>query len=214
MQPSPGAPASPLALSWDERQRLAAWLSLPEDDGAELLGGRIVYEAMVSLEHGDALVGLSELLGPCRGPRRDGRGGWWLSQDPDLYLAGNGVRPDMAGWRVDKHPTPPRKVNVGVEHLGVYVDPPDWACEVLSETTRRRDEPGGVKWRTYWEAGVAHYWLVDLIALQVTVYARGARDYEPVDIAGTSAVKPLAPFAEVSFDASRLFVLAEAVSDR
>ncbi len=210
--PSPSAPPhgplSPVAL-----KRIEAWLALPEDDGAELLGGRIVYKAMASLEHGDAIVGICEQLGISRGPRRQGRGGWWLSQEPDLYLAGNGVRPDIAGWRVEKHPSPPRKVNVGAEHLGVYVASPDWVCEVLSESTRARDEAGGVKWRTYWEAGVAHYWLVDLVGMQVTVYARGARDFEPVDIAGASSKKPLAPFAEVDFDAGRVFILAEAARD-
>ena len=66
--------------------------------------------------------------------------------------------PRHGGLARRQAPRPPRRQNAGVEHLGVYVDPPDWACEVLSETTRRRDEPGGVKWRTYWEAGVAHYW--------------------------------------------------------
>lgn len=207
--PIPSSPPisllSPLAL-----KRIGAWLALPEDDGAELLGGRIVYKAMASLEHGDAIIGISGQLDTLRGPRREGRGGWWLSQEPDLFLANNGVRPDIAGWRVEKHPSPPRKVNVGAEHLGVYIAAPDWVCEVLSESTRTRDEPGGVKWRTYWEAGVTHYWLIDLVGMQVTVYARGARDFEPLDIAGASSKKPLAPFAEVDFDASRLFILAEA----
>lgn len=204
----PGSDPSPMGL-----KRIEAWLALPEDDGAELINGRIVYKAMASLEHGDAIVGISEQLGISRGPRREGRGGWWLSQEPDLYLAGNGVRPDIVGWRVEKHPSPPRKVNVGAEHLGVYVACPDWVCEVLSESTRARDEAGGVKWRTYWDAGVAHYWLVDLVAMQVTVYARGADDFEAVDIAGGSSLKPLAPFSDLSFDAQRVFILAEAARD-
>jgi len=64
---------------------------------------------------------------------------------------------------------------VGAEHLGVYVDAPDWVCAVLSESTR------------------------------------GVRSFEPLDIAGASSKKSLAPFDEVDFDAARVFILAEAV---
>ena len=190
-------------------RRLEAWLSLPNADRAEMLDGRIVYKAMPTFEHGDAVIGISGQLDRYRGPRGGGRGGWWLSQEVDLYLSGQGVRPDLVGWRIDTHPTPPRKVNVGSRHLGVYVTAPDWVCEVLSGSTRRRDEEDGIKWRAYWEAGVGHYWLVDLTRNQLTVYRRGERDYEPVDVAGRESRKMLAPFDEAEFEARRVFMLAD-----
>lgn len=199
----------PLPDASPARSRLEAWLRLPPGDRAELLNGVIVYKAAPSLEHGDAILGVAEQIGRLRGPPSGSDGGWWLSQDVDLYLDGQGIRPDIAGWRVAKHPTPPRKVNVG-EHLGVYVAPPDWVCEVLSPSTQPRDARSGVKWRAYWNAGVEHYWLVDLDRSQVTVYRRGERDFEPCDIAGRSSEKPLAPFETVPFVARRVFILSDA----
>ena len=202
----PDAPdASPLdALSL---RRIEAWLALSENDRVELLDGRIVYKAMPSLEHGDAVFEIAGQLHRFRGPRSADGGGWWFSQDVDMLLAGQGLRPDLVGWRIAKHPEPPRKVNVGPKHLGVYVTPPDWVCEVISESTRTHDERDGAKWRAYWEVGVGHYWLVDLEREQLTVYARGEGDYEPFAVAGRSSMKKLAPFDEIEFDARRVFML-------
>jgi len=187
--------------------RLEAWLLLPPGDRAELLGGRIVYKAMPSIEHGDAIMGIAEQLGRYRGPPGDGGGGWWLSQEVDMFLGGQGLRPDVVGWRVDRHPRPPQKVNIGEKHLGVYVAPPDWVCEVLSGSTRLRDAEEGLKWRAYHEAGVSHYWLVDLAREQILVHRRSERDYEAIEVAGRDAVKALPPF-ETAFVAKRVFLLS------
>ncbi len=46
---------------------------------------------------------------------------WWLTQEVDLYLAIEGLRPDVAGWRIDRHPAPP-----GVEWY--------WLVDRLSES--------------------------------------------------------------------------------
>lgn len=207
--PTPDAHA-PGAATSQALQRIEAWLLLSDRDRVELLDGRVVYKCMASFEHGDAIIEIAGQLRMLRGPA----GGWWLSQDVDMLLAGQGLRPDIVGWRVDRHPEPPRKVNVGARHLGVYVTPPDWVCEVLSESTRAHDETDGVKWRAYWEAGVGHYWLVDLTRGQITVYQRGGADYEPVDVAGRTSVKALAPFGEVAFDAGRVFMLTERATQR
>ena len=197
-------------LTPDAEKRLDAWLSLPERDRAELLGGRIVYKAMASIEHGDAVMGIAEQLGRFRGPPGT-PGGWWLSQEVDMYLSGQGLRPDMVGWRMDKHPKPPRKVNLTNRHLGATVTAPDWVCEVLSSSTRARDEEEGVTWQAYHEAGVGHYWLVDLLRQQLTVYRRGSRDYEAVEILGREGVKAVPPFETIELIAQRVFLLADLV---
>ncbi len=195
-------------------KRLVSWLSLPQSDRAELLRGRIVYQAMASLEQGDAAGGICGQLDKFRGPPGGGMGGWWLSQNVDLFLAGQGLRPDLVGWRVDRHPRPPQKVNVGDKHLGVYVTPPDWVCEVLSSSTRSRDEEDGVKWQAYHEAGVGHYWLVDLSKEQILVYRRADRAYEPIEVAGRAAEKPLPPFDSAVFLARRVFLMTGLMSSK
>ncbi len=204
----------PGALAPEALKRLEAWLLLPDRDRAELLLGRIVYKATPSLEHGDAVIGISEQLGRFRGPLDAGGGGWWLSQEVDLFLAGQGLRPDLVGWRMEKNPRAPQKVNIGSRHLGVYVTPPDWVCEVLSGSTRGRDEEDGAKWQAYFEAGVSHYWLVDLAREQLLVYRRGARAYEPIEVAGRETVKALPPFETVEFVAKRVFLLAGMMKPR
>ena len=197
-----------VGLAPEARKRLEAWLSLPDGDRAELIEGRIVYKAMTSIAHGGAILGIAAQLGGLQGASDEGGGGWWLSQDVDMVLSGQGVRPDLVGWRIDKNPRPPEKINVSDRHLGVYVAPPDWVCEVLSGSTRARDVEEGAKWQAYYDAGVGHYWLVDLQQEELLVYRRGARSYEQVEVARRDEVKPLPPFASVDFVARRVFVIS------
>jgi Uma2 family endonuclease len=200
---------SDAALYSESERRLDAWLSLPDGDRAELLDSRIVYKTMPSIEHGDAILGIAGQLDPYRGPPSGSEGGWWLSQDVEMFLSGQGLRPDMVGWRVERHPDPPEKVNVAPRHRGVYTAAPDWVCEVLSASTRSQDLDEGVKWRASHSAGVGHYWLVDLVRRQITVYVRRATTFEPVDVAGVEAEKPLAPFVARPFMTRRVFLMRQ-----
>jgi Uma2 family endonuclease len=161
-------------------RRLRAWLSLPDEDRAELINGQIVYKAMPTIAHGSAIMALGgNLRDADGGSAGQGGGGWWLSTDADLFLAGQGMRPDAVGWQADRYPRLPEKVNVG-EHLGVYVAVPDWVCEVLSPSTRDRDELDGTKGKAYFRAGVSHYWLIDLDAERILVHRRGERAYDEI----------------------------------
>ena len=195
--------AEPAALP----KELIEWLSLPEEEQVELLDGRLVYKAMSRPQHGAGMAGVVGQFLRFQGPPKpDGGGGWWLSLDTQMLLAGQGLRPDVVGWRADRHPRPPRRVNVR-KHLGVVAEPPDWVCEVLSRSTSHRDR--GVKWRAYHQAGVEHYWLVDLRSERITVYRRTATGYEVVTEVGRNDVVPLPPFESVEFVAELVFLLNE-----
>lgn len=186
---------------------------LPDKDRAELLNDRIIYKASPSIEHGGAAADVIGQLLRFQGPPGGGRpGGWWLSQEVDLYLSGQGLRPDLVGWRVDRHPRPPKKVNVGNTRMGVYVTPPDWVCEILSPATRAQDEVEGIKWNAYFEAGLEHYWLVDVQRMQITVYQRGERSFSPVAVVGRDDVRRLPPFEAVEFESKWVFLIADFVS--
>ncbi len=192
------------------QQKLVEWLSHP-DPHIELLGGELRPRAMARASHGAAqgiIFGqLMKLHGP-GGTWGDGQEPpgerWWLSQDPDLYIGGECMRPDVAGWRLDRHPRFPEVVNVG-EYLGVYVTPPDWVCEVLSKSTAARDL--GIKWQAYQRAGVEWYWLVDLQNETLMVFHRSERYYEAVQISAPAAAPHhLPPFEQLDFVLSPLFV--------
>lgn len=185
---------------------LLEWLALPDGDGWELFNGRLVGRAMATLDHGDAVGGIWEQIGRLRGPPPAG-GGWWLSENVKMFLSGQRLQPDLCGWRIEKHPRPPGKVNVD-KHQGVCTTPPDWVCEVLSPSTSHGDR--GVKRNAYHAAGIAHYWLINLASQDIAVLSRTATGYELVAQAGRDDTVVLPPFEPIEFAVSRVFVIAAA----
>ena len=97
---------------------------------------------------------LGEELGPPFKRGRGGPGGWVILDEPELHLAKDILVPDLAGWRIERMPA--------ITNELPYFDlAPDWACEVLSTSTRKMDKT--LKVPKYAAAGVGHVWLVDPI---------------------------------------------------
>jgi Uma2 family endonuclease len=90
---------------------VADWLAQPEDARLELIDGELIEKAMPTFKHGRAQ---GHTVGALGGPfdRRaggsGGPGGWGLATEVDIVLDGRGYRPDIAGWRRDRMPAPPR----------------------------------------------------------------------------------------------------------
>ena len=61
----------------------------------------------------------------------DASGDWVILPEPELRLGKDALVPDIAGWRVNKHPR--NQANSFSEVV------PNWVCEVLSPTTRNID---------------------------------------------------------------------------
>ena len=80
-----------------------------------------------------------------------GPGGWRIIDEPELHLGADIVVPDLAGWRRETMPEYPDAAYCTIA--------PDWACEVLSPSTRRLDL--GEKRDLYTSEGVRHLWFVD-----------------------------------------------------
>lgn len=76
---------------------------------------------------------------------------------------GSPVEPDLICFRAGNQPRRGDKNFLGI---------PDLVLEVLSPGTRNRDR--GVKFRTYQEAGIPEYWIVDPSTRTVVVHALGA----------------------------------------
>lgn len=107
-------------------------LALPEDTRAEVLSGHVVALPGPSPRHSRAQGALRRLIG---GPYDDddgrgGPGGWWILIEVDVRLAPHDiVRPDLAGWRRERLPSPwdERPIEVA----------PDWIGEVISSHNSR-----------------------------------------------------------------------------
>jgi hypothetical protein len=104
---------------------IADWLAEPEDRGAELLGGYIVYKAFPSLDHARTQRKLGLWVDPFDHRPGDGDrpGGWWIGPEVDILIANQGVRPDMAGWRRDRFPNKPRPGPEGSSAIGPIGSP-------------------------------------------------------------------------------------------
>jgi len=90
---------------------------------------------------------------------RSGPGGWWILPEPGVELADSPeVVPDVAGWRRERMPDLP---------TGAITLAPDWACEILSPSTRQHDHR--IKRPFYARVGVQYLWFVDLDAQTLSV---------------------------------------------
>jgi Uma2 family endonuclease len=142
---------------------IAEWLAQPEDARLELIDGELIEKAEPTFEHGLAQTGTSSAI---REPfnRRPGGpggpGGWWIGTEIDIVMDGRGYRPDIAGWRRERLPVPPKQRPVTVR--------PDWLCEIVSESNRATDTVK--KLRRYHQAGVPHYWILDQVDRTLTVH--------------------------------------------
>lgn len=198
----PGTEVGSTAASGPLRQAtIDSWLAIPEERRAELIDGRIVYQAMPGLVHGRTQGRtISRLSGPYdRHPGGSaGPGGWWISMEVDMEIGGLGCRPDVLGWRRDKHATMPKP-----DARGVVIAVPDWICEVLSPSTAYIDM--GDKRLGYHRAGVTHYWLADPHNGTLTVLQWTAAGYLVALVAGRGETVRVAPFEEIELDIGGLF---------
>ncbi len=137
---------------------------------------------------------------PCTGSPPEANPGashgiWWIVFGPELHLGADIVVPDLGGWRRDTMPEYPDTAYCTVA--------PDWACEVLSPSTRRidRHEKSGI----YAREGVSHLWLVDPDAR--TLEAFGLEDGRRVLLATLADGAPvsLPPFDAITFPLDALW---------
>lgn len=111
----------------------------------------------------------------------------WIATEVDLLLDGRVYRPDLAGWRRDRLPTPPQERPVAAR--------PEWLCEIVSDSNRTTDTV--TKLRRYHQAGVPHYWILDQIDRTLTVHRYTADGYLLAMRAEASERVHAEPFAAI-----------------
>ena len=185
----PGAHALPHPAT------LADLEALPETVLGEIIDGTLYTHPRPRPGHADfegALV--SELRGPFqRG--RGGPGGWWIILEPGIQVAGSPeFVPDLAGWRRERVPEMP------TERWTVV---PDWACEILSPSTRSYDQR--IKRPFYARIGIRHLWFIDLDARTLMVSELVEGRWVELGVYGEDDIIRAAPFEAIELSLNDLW---------
>jgi Uma2 family endonuclease len=132
--------------------------ALPEGVVGEIIDGTLYAHARPRAMHGFFEYRLHREL-DASFPLDEGPDGWWIMTEPGIRVGGSPeFIPDLAGWRRERVPAIPH---------GQWTDVPDWACEILSPSTRAYDQR--IKRPFYARIGIKHLWFVDLEVRTLTV---------------------------------------------
>jgi Uma2 family endonuclease len=188
--------ATPLA-TYEDLLRLA------DDVRAEILDGQIVVSPAPLPRHSRVQRALGRFVG---GPfddddGRGGPGGWWIFVEVDVRLTAHDVvRPDLAGWRRERLPTPG-----SVRPIDVV---PDWVCEIASPSTVARDRV--TKRALYAKHGVPYYWVVDPEGRTLEALELSGGRWVELGAYDDTATASIPPFSEIALEVGRLFLPPEA----
>lgn len=177
--------------------RYSDLLALGDEVKGEIIAGAVEIQASPRWIHGATHTAISQWVGlVAQDDGSGGPGGWWIVADVSIAFSGEQVlRPDLAGWRREHMPHPPEQAPVELR--------PDWVCEILSPSDRRRDLV--TKRKIYQEAGVPWYWQVDPDDGTVTVLELTERGYLIRTSVDASDECELPPFDGHRFVVKRFF---------
>jgi Uma2 family endonuclease len=159
----------------------------------ELIDGEITSKASPRATHSYVQGTLREEV---RAQSRQNGGGWWILVEPDVVFAEDTLlRPDLAGWRVERLPT------LGPSRIDVV---PDWVCELLSPGHERYDRV--TKLGRYALYGVPFVWLVHPDERYVEAFELRHELWLRLGAWTDGALVRIPPFPDLTIDVSRLFV--------
>jgi Uma2 family endonuclease len=164
---------------------------------AEILDGQLYVQPRPAPRHALAASRLGMDIGGAFDRGRGGPSGWWILDEPELHLGPEPdvVVPDLAGWRVERMPELPA--------TAYFELAPDWACEVLSDSTRRVDRIE--KMRIYARERIAHVWLVDPVAETVEVFRLEGSAYLLAAMSAGDETPHLEPFDAIALELAPLW---------
>ncbi|MXY66284.1 MAG: Uma2 family endonuclease [Gammaproteobacteria bacterium] len=178
-------------------------LDAPPHKVAEIIEGILHMSPRPASMHAWASTGLGESIGPPFNRGRGGPGGWWIVDEPELHLGEDILVPDMAGWRRERMPEFP--------NVTFFTLAPDWACEILSPSTRALDQ--GIKRTIYAREGVAHLWFVDPDARTLEAFELHDGKWVLLETVTDNDPVSLPPFEAISFSLGDLWPDTEPESE-
>lgn len=167
-----------LRLSIEQYHAMIQSGILTDDDFVELLEGWLVFKMPKNPPHRATTrlvrTALENILPP----------GWYVDSQEPITLSNSEPEPDIVVVRgdtrqyLDRHP--------GAADIGIVIE--------VSDPTLQRDRT--VKKRIYARAGIAIYWIVNLVEEQVEVYSQPLVEVEQPDYSqrldfGRSAAVPI-----------------------
>jgi hypothetical protein len=171
--------------------------ALPPHVTGEILFGALHTQPRPANPHVGGSSSIGMMIGPPYQYGRGGPGGWYIVDEPELHLGPHVVVPDLAGWKVDRVR--------GKTKQKFFDVPPDWVCEVLSESTMKIDRLD--KARIYALYGVTHMWHLDPVAKILKVFQLQNENWLRINIfaAEDNVVAP--PFEDANFKLGDLWPL-------
>jgi len=175
------------------RELLAEAAALPERLTGEVIEGELYVMSRPTPAHQEVEAGLMSSL-------KFGGGGrpstsWYYQHEVEVLFPTQELAvPDLSGCRSDRI--------AGHRNDNPIEVIPNWVCEVLSDSTRRKDL--GPKRNLYARHGVGHLWLVDPVAQVLEVFALTEGRWTLLGTwTGAAEVTGVAPFPELRFELRR-----------
>jgi Uma2 family endonuclease len=174
---------------------LADLEGLPETVVGEIIDGTLYTHPRPMAGHSYVATRLGARLD---GPFQDGLGGpggWWIVIEPGIRLEESPeFVPDLAGWRRERVPGFPK---------GPWTVAPDWACEILSPSTRAYDQR--IKRPFYARIGIRHLWFIDLEVRTLTVSELVNGRWLELGVHGEDDIIRAAPFDTLELKLGQLW---------
>jgi Uma2 family endonuclease len=175
------------------QELLAEAAALPERLTGEVIDVELYVMTRPTPAHQEVEFGL--LSGLKFGSGGPPASAWYFQHEVEILFPMSELAvPDVSGWRSERI--------AGHRNDNPITIVADWVCEVLSDSTRRKDL--GAKRDLYARQGLGHLWLVDPAAQVLEAFALTEHRWTLLGAwTGAAVVTGVAPFPELRFELAR-----------